>query len=106
MERFPEKIEARRQVHLAIKKGILKRQPCEVCRDPKSEGHHPDHSKPLEVIWLCRQHHREIENQEHSLKEINFKESDSISELKYLQITTLEVIHTKDQSGNQYLMEF
>lgn len=21
------------------------------------ERHHPDYSKPLEIIWLCRQHH-------------------------------------------------
>lgn len=67
MIRFPEKIEARKQVMLAIKKGLLKRQPCEVCGDPKSEAHHPDHSKPLEVVFLCREHHREIEKLE-SLK--------------------------------------
>src|ERR1035437_10181602 len=64
MSRFPEKIEARKQVMLAIKKGILKRQPCEVCGDPKSEAHDPDHSKPLKVVWLCRSHHGEIEKSE------------------------------------------
>lgn len=24
------------------------------------ERHHPDYSKPKEIIWLCQQHHREI----------------------------------------------
>jgi hypothetical protein len=67
MERFPEKIEARKQVMLALKKGILKKQPCEECRSVKSEAHHPDHLKPLEVVWLCRPHHREREKLE-SLK--------------------------------------
>jgi ABC-type lipoprotein export system ATPase subunit len=62
MERYPEKISARQKVHIAIKKGILNRQPCAVCGDPKSEGHHFDYTKPLEVRWLCRKHHREIEN--------------------------------------------
>jgi hypothetical protein len=34
---------------------------CEVCRTRRFiEGHHEDYSKPLEVVWLCRQHHREI----------------------------------------------
>jgi hypothetical protein len=64
MERFPEKIEARRQVMLAIKKGLLIRRPCEVCGCVKSEAHHPDHSRPLEVVWLCRPHHREREKLE------------------------------------------
>ena len=24
------------------------------------ERHHPDYSKPLEIIWLCRKHHKEL----------------------------------------------
>ncbi len=32
----------------------LDRQPCEVCGDPKTDGHHEDYSRPLEVRWLCR----------------------------------------------------
>jgi hypothetical protein len=32
-------------------------QPCEVCGATKVEKHHPDYSKPLEVRWLCREHH-------------------------------------------------
>jgi len=47
--------------HCALIKGIIERQPCVVCGDPKSHGHHPDHSKPLEVIWLCPLHHKWVE---------------------------------------------
>lgn len=39
--------------------GELPRQPCEVCGDPKTDGHHDDYSKPLEIRWLCRSHHRQ-----------------------------------------------
>ena len=41
-----------------IKKGAIIRQSCEICSEPKSEGHHPSYDKPLDVIWLCRKHHK------------------------------------------------
>lgn len=41
----------------AIRAGVIVRQPCEVCGDPKSHGHHEDYSKPLDVVWLCAIHH-------------------------------------------------
>lgn len=55
------KSRARNAVGKAIKKGLLKREPCrdfgEQCYG-RIEAHHPDHSKQLEVIWLCSRHHR------------------------------------------------
>ena len=42
----------------AIRRGLLKRQPCSVCGDPKADGHHPDYDKPAAVVWLCRLHHK------------------------------------------------
>ena len=42
----------------AIKNEKMKRQPCIKCGNKKSQGHHPDYSKPLEVIWLCALHHQ------------------------------------------------
>ena len=49
----------------AIAKGILIPEPCEICglfgKDAKGrsqvEAHHDDYNKPLEVRWLCREHH-------------------------------------------------
>lgn len=41
----------------AVKIGLLAKAPCEVCGCVKSEGHHSDYSKPIEVMWLCRKHH-------------------------------------------------
>jgi uncharacterized Zn finger protein (UPF0148 family) len=47
-------------VHVAVKKGILVRQPCEVCGATKYiDAHHEDYTKPLSVRWLCRSHHRQ-----------------------------------------------
>lgn len=42
----------------AIKNGRLKRMPCEICGDQKTQAHHSDYSKPLEVTWLCDAHHK------------------------------------------------
>lgn len=54
------KHEARWQLNRAIESGRIKRKPCEKCGAEKSEAHHPDYYKPLEVQWLCRKHHNEI----------------------------------------------
>ena len=44
----------------AKRQGVIVPMPCEVCgQNEKTEGHHEDYSKPLEVKWLCRKHHRQ-----------------------------------------------
>lgn len=41
------------------KRGKLIPKPCEVCgRKSPIEKHHEDYSKPLQVRWLCPEHHR------------------------------------------------
>lgn len=52
-----ERLLAGKAVYRAIKNGSLIRLPCVVCAKPKSEAHHDDYSKPLQVVWLCRAHH-------------------------------------------------
>lgn len=63
-ERDPEKCESQRMAKIlfqrAIRKGILVREPCSVCGESPTDGHHPDYSKPLEIQWLCRKHHRAL----------------------------------------------
>ena len=51
----------RLKVWYALKKGVLKKGKCEDCDNPKVEAHHRDYGKPMEVIWLCRPHHREAD---------------------------------------------
>jgi hypothetical protein len=52
----------------ALKSGLLQKLPCSICGNEKSESHHENYEKPLDVVWLCRQHHRarhvEIQNQQ------------------------------------------
>lgn len=48
---------AHRMVEYALSKGRLVKTACEVCADPKSEAHHRNYDKPLEVNWLCRKCH-------------------------------------------------
>lgn len=48
----------RSETNKAIIKGLLIREPCEICGDKKTEAHHNDYDKPLNVRWLCFIHHR------------------------------------------------
>tara|TARA_R110002051_G_scaffold235179_1_gene296615 strand:+ start:8092 stop:8331 length:240 start_codon:yes stop_codon:yes gene_type:complete len=56
-KRHPLKYLAHLYVDNAIRIGLIKRQPCEVCGAEKVDAHHDDYSKPLLVRWLCRRHH-------------------------------------------------
>jgi len=58
----PEKYKARTALNNAVRDKNIVRQPCEVCGSAKSQAHHHDYSKPLEVRWLCFKHHRELEH--------------------------------------------
>lgn len=53
----PEKYKAWNKVSNAIRDGKLKKSACEKCGNKKSQAHHEDYSKPLEVRWLCRSCH-------------------------------------------------
>ena len=66
----PEKRKAHNKVKNALRSGKIHRHPCCICGN-KAEAHHEDYSKPLEIIWLCREHHskRHIEIKEKKLKE-------------------------------------
>lgn len=56
----PEKRKAQDTLRRAVRKGAILKRPCEKCGSEQSVGHHPDYSKPLAVIWLCKVHHREV----------------------------------------------
>ena len=55
----PEKEKAQRLANKYIK--IPKNQLCEICKKKLTKDkHHPNYSKPLEVIFLCRKCHKEL----------------------------------------------
>lgn len=52
-----------------IKRGKLIKMNCCICGDEKSQVHHEDYNKPLEIVWYCREHHLEYhENKKQLLK--------------------------------------
>lgn len=69
----PNWLKAMNLVSKAIKKGKLKKLSCERCGNPKAIAHHPfyKYSEPLNVIWLCCKHHKEIHAEEKFILEKN-----------------------------------
>ena len=59
MENNDLKRKAHNAVSNAVRNGKLIKMPCQVCGNPKSEAHHHDYSKPLDVVWLCDFHHKQ-----------------------------------------------
>ncbi len=55
--RSPETI-ARKHLWNEIQAGRVTRGDCRICGKLDAEGHHEDYSKPFDVLWLCRTHHR------------------------------------------------
>jgi hypothetical protein len=51
------KLIARRYINTQIQRGKLKRQPCEVCGCLETQAHHNDYDKPMDIRWLCKEHH-------------------------------------------------
>lgn len=56
------KANARAYLNVYVKRGIVLKEPCSVCGDNNSEGHHENYTKPLDVVWFCRKHHLEHHN--------------------------------------------
>lgn len=57
--RNPEKYKAQYTIANAIRRGKVKRLPCEKCGE-EGQAHHDDYSKPFEIRWLCKLHHDEL----------------------------------------------
>lgn len=57
----PERYKAHAKVNYALRAGDLVKWP--TCALPDCnhapEAHHPDYSRPLDVVWLCPAHHKQ-----------------------------------------------
>lgn len=53
------KANARSYALVYLKRGMIKREGCEVCGG-HAQMHHDDYSKPTAVRWFCRKHHLEL----------------------------------------------
>lgn len=58
-EKYPEKCEAYKALGNALKRGVIKKEPCVVCGSFFVHAHHDDYTKPLDVVWLCPVHHKQ-----------------------------------------------
>ena len=48
------------KINYKVYKAKLKKGKCIECGDENVHAHHPDYSKPLDVIWLCPLHHKHV----------------------------------------------
>lgn len=57
------KANARSYLNVYLKRGLIEKGTCK-CGSKETEAHHEDYTKPLEVIWMCREchlkHHQNI----------------------------------------------
>jgi hypothetical protein len=60
IKKHPDKQRARRVLQNAIKRGHLKKRPCETCGDVNSQAHHKDYSEALNIEWLCAGCHADV----------------------------------------------
>ena len=61
-KRYPERQKARMKLRYAVSVGKIQKKPCIKCGNEKSQAHHKDYNKPLDVIWVCALHHSELHN--------------------------------------------
>lgn len=54
----PKETWAHSALRSALKRGLIDKEPCEVCGASDVDGHHDDYDRPMDVHWLCRLHHK------------------------------------------------
>jgi len=61
-QKYVETYPIRRAAHIifnnALRDGKVEKLPCLICGG-ESQAHHPDYSRPLDVVWLCVKHHKQ-----------------------------------------------
>lgn len=60
------KANARSYARVYQVRGNIVRKPCAKCGATEAEKHHPDYSKPLDIVWLCRPCHLKAHEKSHA----------------------------------------
>jgi len=63
---------ARSYANVYKRKGLLIPEPCKCCGAEKTEMHHEDYKKPIDIVWLCRECHMSLH------REKRFSEVDQV----------------------------
>lgn len=65
-KKYPDRHRANGVLNYHVKRGnIVPSKVCQLCgAESKTEGHHPDYTKPLAVLWLCAVCHRRAHKDE------------------------------------------
>ncbi len=56
----PLRYKATNKVNNALRDGKLSKLPCFCCGNLKVVAHHVAYDLPLDVVWLCQRHHKEL----------------------------------------------
>lgn len=69
------KMVARAYVNTLLQRNQLERKPCEVCGKLETEAHHNSYENPLDIRWLCKEHHDALERwiRAHRKKDVDGK---------------------------------
>ena len=80
VERYPEKIKARQRIYYHRRAGNIILGSCECCEAREGiTAHHPDYTKPLEVVWLCVDCHKELHRKEREQSGKQFRKLSQLS---------------------------
>ena len=69
-EKMKQRNDLHNPINELIRKGEIIRDKCLFCKNPKTEAHHQNRKRPLDVKWMCK-HCHELYHQ--LLREINIK---------------------------------
>lgn len=65
-----KKANARSYANEYLKRGKLKREPCQECKFEVTQFHHEDYDRPLEIKHLCRACHLELHRNKNGSSEL------------------------------------
>lgn len=81
--RYPERVKARQLVYYHKRAGNIQPQKCLVCKSENNlTAHHEDYTKPLDIVWLCRDHHNELHRRYNQHNQFN-SHNKKMMEYKY-----------------------